>query len=466
MTDRPTLSTAKTAKAILEAVARREWWEDHLEECPDYMIPTCADLADAGLIVMISGRGAATFQPPPSARLTGPAPESKPEPPTPPDPPDPPTPAAVAVAAYVESAHNAWKATAPRPAMHPLTEKVRAWWGLPKRVDRNTQPTRIMPGTMAVVPGDHPRAGHLFMPHGAGRAGEGMPLFPGLDDGENYSRPRLPIHLHRLGLDQQHGTGAPVAERMWVEALLSAANQTPNRPEKYSVTFRDFMHALWPGQHLRPTEWLPRVEAAAEALSRREARIAWEDPATGYGGLRQVVAVTDIPRTPDKLDDLVTVTVDLPPGSRAGPLMPKNLLAWGARSHLAFVGLINLGFNWFDPGVLRVPAQRGTHWLQVQDPTRYPDLTPDDLLELFMPHRDWMQGGQVKWDALHNVRKIIRLLEVAHGLRCETGTQRGSVKLLPPPPDAELQPPTKRARIATKRARIATKRARQGKLNL
>ena len=203
-----------------------------------------------------------------------------------------------------------------------------------------------------------------------GRAGpaKGCPCFRGLDDGEDYSRPRLPIHLHRLGLDQQHGTGAPVAERMWVEALLSAANQTPNRPEKYSVTFREFMQALWPGQHLRPSEWLPKVEAAAEALSRREARIAWEDPATGHGGLRQVVAVTDIPRTPDKLEDLVTVTVDLPPGSRAGPLMPKNLLAWGARSHLAFVGLINLGFNWFDPGALRVPAKRGTHWLQVAGP--------------------------------------------------------------------------------------------------
>ncbi|MDE0205987.1 MAG: hypothetical protein OXP66_08165 [Candidatus Tectomicrobia bacterium] len=417
------------------------------------MIPTCADLADAGLIVMISGIGTVRA----GSSVVGqydPGPE--------PEPPPPPTPAAVSAAAYVQHAHADWSP----PAEHPLTEKVRTWWSLPKRVDRNTHLTRIMPSEVAVAPRAHPRAGRLFQPHGAGRGSEGMPLFPGLEDGEDYSRPRLPIHLHRLGLDRQHGTGAPLAERMFVEALLGAANQIPNLPEVYSVTFRDFMQALWPGQHLRPSEWLPKVEAAAKALGDREARIAWEDPASGHGGLRQVVAVTDIPRTPDKLEDLVSVTVNLPPGSRAGPLMPEHLLAWGARSHLAFVGLINLGFNWFDPGILRVPSPRGRHWLQVQDPERYPDLTPDDLLELFMPHRNWKLGGEARRNALRYVRQTIRLLEAAHGLRCEKGTRRGTVKLLPAAPDVELLPPTKRHTNTTKRHTNTTKRHTQGQLDL
>ena len=327
---------------------------------------------------------------------------------------------------------------------------------IPVRIERNAHADRILPARLAVVPRNHPRAGRLFTPHRAGSAA--LPMLPGLADGEDYGRPRLPLHLHRLGLDRQHGTGAPIAERMFVEALLGAAHQMPDRPEQYSVTFRDFMRALWPGSHLRPTEWLPKVEAAAKTLGGREARIAWEDPETGRGGLRQVVAVTDIPRAPDKLDDLVSVTVNLPPASIVGPTMPESLLAWGARSHLAFVGLINLGFQWFDPGRLRVPAPRGGHWLQVRNPIRYSDLTPDDLLEIFMPHREWKLGGQRRREALMNVRAIIRQLEAAHGLRMETGSRPGTVKLLPAAPDLSLLPPAKRQTNATKRPTNATKR--------
>ena len=159
MTDRPTRTNARTGDEILEAVARREWWEDHSQECPPYMVPTCADLADAGLIVMVHGIGST-----PVGGMSGEPGPWQAEP----------SPAPAGVETYIQTAHASW---AP-PAEHPLTEKVRTWWGLPKRVDRNTQATRIMPSTTAIAPRNHPR-GHLFMPHGAGRAGEGMPLFPG-----------------------------------------------------------------------------------------------------------------------------------------------------------------------------------------------------------------------------------------------------------------------------------------------
>ena len=141
-------------------------------------------------------------------------------------------------------------------------------------------------------------------------------------------------------------------------------------------------------------DFIASLVAGFAPAADREVRIAWEDPETGGGGLRQIVAVMDIPRAPGKLDDLVSATVNLHPASTVGPTMPKSLLAWGARSHLAFVGLINLGFQSFDPGRLRVPAPRCGHWLQVQNSAQYSDLTPNDLLELFMSHREWKLGGQ------------------------------------------------------------------------
>ena len=64
---------------------------------------------------------------------------------------------------------------------------------------------------------------------------------------------------------------------------------------------------------------MPRLEAAVNALDSPAARIPWEDPVTRRGGLRRVVSVTDIPRGPGKLDDVLTLTVHLPPGTGAGP---------------------------------------------------------------------------------------------------------------------------------------------------
>ena len=38
------LSDATTAKEILDVLARRAWYENYEQECPDHQIPTPADL--------------------------------------------------------------------------------------------------------------------------------------------------------------------------------------------------------------------------------------------------------------------------------------------------------------------------------------------------------------------------------------------------------------------------------------
>jgi len=122
--------------------------------------------------------------------------------------------------------------------------------------------------------------------------------------------------------------------------------------------------------------------------------------------------------------------------------MPQNLMAWMARSHVAGVGLINLAYQWFDPGYLRLPV-KGGHWLQIKKPERYPDLTADDLLMLFSPHTEWRKGGTVRRDTLHHIRETIRKLLAANGFEQAIGSQPGTIKLLPKP-NEPLEPPGKR----------------------
>ena len=44
-----------------------------------------------------------------------------------------------------------------------------------------------------------------------------------------------------------------------------------------------------------------------------------------------MVSLVDIPRGPGALDDLVSIVVDLPPGSENGPQVSDNLGLWGLK---------------------------------------------------------------------------------------------------------------------------------------
>ena len=65
--------------------------------------------------------------------------------------------------------------------------------------------------------------------------------------------------------------------------------------------------------------------------------------------------------------------------------MSPNLNRYGVQSAPLYRGLLNLAYQWFDPGRTRFPVRGGKHWLQVEDPERYPTITNDLLIELFYP---------------------------------------------------------------------------------
>ena len=165
---------------------------------------------------------------------------------------------------------------------------------------------------------------------------------------------------------------------------MELTNRAHPWPTVLEIPLRELLAKLYPGKRRpKPNEYWPRIMQAVEILD--STRIPWEDPETGKGGLRRIVNVSDIPRGPGKLDDAVRIIVDLPPGSGSGPMVSPHLARYGVQSAPLYRGLLNLAFLWFDPGRTRFPVRGGKHWLQVEDPERYPTITNDLLIELFYP---------------------------------------------------------------------------------
>lgn len=232
--------------------------------------------------------------------------------------------------------------------------------------------------------------------------------------------PCLPLALYDLGdaPSTSRGPAAPLPLRLFVEAVLAVPmdSRTSHTPVAMRVTLREMLAWLYPNPRKpRPNEYWPRLLAAFEALESPAARIPWYDPETGQGGLRRIVNISDIPRSPGNMDDLISIIVDLPPGSGNGPQVSDNLRYWGMKSAAGYRALLNLAYRWFEPGRTHSPVGRGRRrrWVRVNDPERYPVLMDDDLIALCFP----TSARSARRNVVSDVRKIVRQLEYAGELR-------------------------------------------------
>ena len=251
-----------------------------------------------------------------------------------------------------------------------------------------------------------------------------MPGFANVDT----PSPALPLALYDLGAGPtiSPGRGAPLALRMFVESVLSVPMQERERgqPVAMSVSLREFLKWLYPTRTPSPAEYWPRLMAAVEALDSWDARVPLYDPQTKRNELRRVVSVGGIPRGPGALDESVRIIVDLPPGSGNGPQVSDNLRQWGVKSAPAYRLLINLAYQWHKPGVTKIPVGKGKarHWVQVNDPDRYPYINDDDLVALAFPSSA-VQNRRV---LLQRTRSVVTQLREAGELRIMSG------KIVPP----------------------------------
>jgi hypothetical protein len=342
----------------------------------------------------------------------------------------------------------------------PLEILYVAWLNRPQLVTPNARATgRIIPAKLAqVAPGDR-QAGKLFtiaahVAHIAPETGSetGQLTFSGFQQSEAARQqfilpgfkestaigPCLPLALYDLGdaPATSRGPAAPLPLRLFVESVLAVPmdSRDAHTPVAMRVTLRQMLDWLYPSRRKpRPNEYWPRLMAAFEALESPAARIPWYDPETGRGGSRRIVNISDIPRGPAKLDDLISIIVDLPPGSGNGPQVSDNLRQWGIKSAAGYRALLNLAYRWFEPGRTHFPVGRGRrrYWTQVNDPERYPTLAEDEIIALCFP----TSARSARRNVLSDARKVIRQLEHSGELRVVEG--RGStMRILPPNIDA------------------------------
>lgn len=343
---------------------------------------------------------------------------------------------------YLPVLHQAWVAAAEAAAdakrttpTHPLAGLVAAWQqDLPRPVQAETRQERILPSRLAMVQPAHRLADRgLFSPAAHRRPGTHhmhTQTLPGFEIPE-VEGPALPLALYDLGVGPNlpGGTrGAPLGLRLWIESVLAVPldERVGDRPVAMQITLRDLLARLYTSKRRpRPNEYWPRLMAAVEALDSQDARIPWSDPVTGRGGARRVVTASDIPRGPNALDDLVTLTVHLPPGARDGPIMPKTLAEWGVRGAAPYRAIINLAFRWHQPGRTRIPVKgKGRpFWVQSSDPRRYEPLSDESLIRLCFP----CSATKNRREMLRRSILALKRLETAGELRIVDGR-----RILPP----------------------------------
>ena len=313
----------------------------------------------------------------------------------------------------------------------PLAPLVNAWQQRPRPVEPNRRLTgRVIPGRLAMAEqSNNPRM--LFSPAAHAEYGpDGKQLvLPGFGDEHTPSpSPALPLALYDLGVGPtiSRGRAAPLALRMFVESVLSVPMHERERgqPVAMSVSLREFLQWLYPTRTPTPAEYWPKLMKAIEALDSWDARIPLYDPQTQRSDLRRVVSVSGIPREPGALDESVRIIVDLPPGSGNGPQVSDRLRIWGLTSGPAYRLLINLAYQWHRPGTTIIPVRKRNprHWVQVNDPSRYPYIKDDDLVALTFPSSA-VQNRRV---LLQRTKAVVAQLHEAGELRIING------KLIPP----------------------------------
>ena len=303
------------------------------------------------------------------------------------------------------------------------------WQNQAVPVERNRRNDRTFPARVGMIERGDSRAGRLFTP-ALHAADGGQLVLPGFGADVSMPTPALPLALYDLGVGnsaESRGRGAPLALRLWIEAVLSVRipDRAIDRPVVLSITLRELLAKLYPGRRPSPAEYWPRLMAAVEALESQQARIPWEDPATGKGGLRRVVSVSNIPRGPGALDDDVRLIVDLPPGAHDGPIVSPNLPQWGVKSAAAYRALIGLAFRWWNPGVTRRPVGRGKgrYWYQSDNPADYGGkLTDAEAIALCFPTSTRAERRKLAFEAW----RVLRMLAAAGE------TRDGNGNLLPP----------------------------------
>ena len=318
---------------------------------------------------------------------------------------------------------------------HPLQRILRLWCSSQAQTVRVAaqQSGGILPLALANTPPHHRRLPILAQKYGSVSHIDGAQItqqlhLPGIDVEAPNTGVCLPLTLYYLGVHteaERRGQAAPLALRLWMTGVLSLPVEERKLGKvNLHIKLRDLLTALYPGSRRpRPSEYLPKLEAAANALGSTEARVGWRDPETGKGGAWSVVTMLNMPKA---LDDEIVLHVAMPPGSKIGPAITSNLGHYGLVSAPKYRALINLAYRWFEPG--RTHAPKRGKWLPKT--SGHSPISDNELLGAFWPGQTFK--GAIRRNSLKRAREHIAELQTDGELTINN-TDNG-LMVLPPKP--------------------------------
>ena len=341
--------------------------------------------------------------------------------------------------AFYDALPDQWKGE------HPVEPLIQAWQALLDRekirrveVDHRTK-GRVLPGKLAMVDQGYNRAGQTWSPaahlQGPSQAalfdsGGAMPVparqvLPGFGDRSPGRTPALFLQLWDLGaasVNPGGGQGAPLALRLFVEAILAVPKYMRGGRSSYFIPLRQLQKRLYPNRPPSPRIFWDRLTRAIDFLQSLEARMPYRDPSTGEYRLLQIVSFPDLPDGPDDFNQEVEIGIRLPPNSHGGPQISDNLGWWGVNSAPAYRASLNLAYYWHMPGRRKYQAED------------YEPLTDDDLIELCYPAGISAKQRRKK---LQEAKKTLGLLADAGELAIVPyGTSGRERRILPVQPTA------------------------------
>ena len=228
---------------------------------------------------------------------------------------------------------------------HPLVEIVARWQERTPSIERDTHPRGILPIALGHACMERQESAQLprVLSHGRlGPVAQENASLPGLAPPPSALVPVLPLSLYNLagGLRGDRGRGAPVAQRLFFEVLLSVRrlDRIPGRTATLSVPLRELIAWIWPNGWQRNRD-LPKLQRALLELD--GLRVGYERR------LWRLVGVTALPEARTALDDMIMFRVEHLPGSDHGPLINRVALRHlGLVSAPAWRAFLRLAYMW------------------------------------------------------------------------------------------------------------------------
>lgn len=198
----------------------------------------------------------------------------------------------------------------------------------------------------------------------------------------------LPLALWDLGSDNPTAPYAPIALRLWIEAVLGLPQHHWHEYAGFAVTQGELAQWLWPNakRPRRPHEYHPAIEQALLQVDRMW--LPYTDSA-GRPMRMKPVAVLEIPQSQDA-SQIVRMAVRLPRNTERGTPINRTILrTLGSSSGAAYRAYLNVAVQLFIPGKTQVFVPSKDAWFWSKSVERYPQLTLGQVQALAFP----LEGG-------------------------------------------------------------------------